>query len=221
LVAHSQGAIVMSRLLQRRFDAHPELLARLVVAVLAGPMGGFVVPDGGVVGGTFKHIPLCTSAEQTACVLTYNSFAASAPPNADYNKVNGFVPAGSDPGCTAPPGGSAGSAQRLTGALFHTQPASGLLALLGPMFDFGRTRVRTRYARYADFYTARCTDSTQGLSYLRITAEPLPGDVRKDPVVYGHAALADPAIGLHALDYSFVSADLIKTVQARLNAHRK
>jgi hypothetical protein len=221
LVAHSQGAIVTSRLLKRRFEGHPDLLSRLVVAVLAGPMGGVVVPDGAVLGGTFNQIPLCTANEQTGCVLTYNSFAASAPPNADYTNVNGTVQAGFDPGCTAPPGGEAGSARRLTGALFPTQLAGGLAGLLSPSFDFGSVNVRTRYARYADFYTARCTDSSSGLSYLQIAAQPAPGDKRKDPVPYDHFALSDRAMGLHVLDYTFVSAELVQAVQTKIVAHRK
>jgi hypothetical protein len=222
LITHSQGAIITSRLLQRRFEGHPELMSRLVVAVLAGPQGGFVVPKGGVVGGTLKQIPLCTSTEQTGCVLTYNAYSASTPPSAEYTKVNGYVKAGSDPGCTTPPGGSAGSAARLSGALFSLEnTASGLLGLLALKFDFGAVQVRTPYARYANFYTARCAESSEGLSYLRIGAEPLAGDVRKDPVPYDHVAISDPTIGLHALDYTFVSADLVQAVQTKLNAHRK
>ncbi|HEX6244734.1 MAG TPA: DUF3089 domain-containing protein, partial [Polyangiales bacterium] len=221
LVAHSQGAIVTSRLLKRRFEGHPELLSRLVVAVLAGPMGGVVVPDGAVVGGTLNQIPLCTANEQTGCVLTYNTFAASATPNADYTKVNGMVQAGFDPGCTTPPGGSAGSTRRLMGALFPAQLTGGLAGLLSPSFDFGSVRVRTRYARYADFYTARCTDSSAGLSYLEIAAAPQPGDRRQDPVPYDHFALNDRAIGLHALDYTFVSAELVQAVATKISAHRK
>jgi hypothetical protein len=222
LIAHSQGAIITTRLLQRRFEGHPELLSRLVVAVLAGPQGGFVVPKGGALGGSLKEIPLCTSAEQTGCVLTYNSYSANAPPSADYTKVNGYVKAGSDPGCTTPPGGSAGSAARLSGALFPLETtAGGLLGLLALKFDFGAVQVRTPYARYADFYSARCAESSEGLSYLRIAAEPLAGDVRKDPVPYDHVAISDPAVGLHALDYTFVSADLVQAVQTKLNAHHK
>jgi hypothetical protein len=219
LLAHSQGAIVMSRLLQRRFEGHPELMARLVVAVLAGPMGGVVVPRGGVLGGTLKQIPLCTTAEQTGCVLSYNSFAASAPPNADYTNVNGLVPAGFDAPCTSPPGGPAGTAARLKGALFSSL-SGGLAGLVSPTFDYG-VRVRTRYARLANFYTARCADSIENVSYLRITAEPLPGDVRRDPVPYNHLTLNDRAIGLHALDYTFVAEDLFEAVQTKLKAHGK
>jgi hypothetical protein len=82
-------------------------------------------------------------------------------------------------------------------------------------------RVRTRYARYADFYTARCVDSDTGLSYLRIAPEPLAGDRRKDPVPYNHLSLSDRSLGLHALDYTFVSLDLVQAVQTKISAHRR
>ena len=40
------------------------------------------VPEGQVVGGTFRTTPLCTRAGQTGCVITYVSFRADAPPPA-------------------------------------------------------------------------------------------------------------------------------------------
>lgn len=219
IIAHSQGAIVMTRLLARRFEGHPELLHRLVVAVLAGPLGGFDVPDGKLVGGTLQEIPLCTSEQQTGCALTFSTFAASIPPNENYGRVNGGVKAGFDTGCTTPPGGLDGGAARLSGALFAS--ITGVVGVLAPQFDYGALRIDTQLTRYADFYTARCERSTRGLSFLSVTAEPLPGDVRVDPVLYNSLTLNSPEIGLHALDYAFVSGDLVQTVKTRILAHGK
>jgi len=219
LLAHSQGAILMSRLIKERFEGHPELRGRLVVAVLAGPLGGFVVPEGKLVGGTLAEIPLCSAAEQTGCALTYATFGAKLPPNTDYARVNGGVMPGFDTGCTTPPGGLAGAAARLTGTLFAS--ISGPLGALAPQFDYGRIRVRTQLARYADFYTASCEKSSRGLSYLKVSAAPLPGDVRVDPVLYDSATLSSAELGLHAIDYAFVSGDLLRTVKTRIVAHGK
>ena len=219
IIAHSQGAIVMSRLLQRRFEGHPDMLARLVVAVLAGPLGGFVVPDQKPVGGTLKEIPLCTADPQTGCVLTYSTYGAKVAPSEKYGNVNGGVKAGFDMGCTTPPGGLDGGAARLSGTLFAA--TGGAIGLLAPQFDYGPARVDTQLARYADFYTAQCERSVQNLSYLKITAAPLPGDVRVDPVLYDSLTLSSADIGLHALDYTFVSGDLLRSVKTRLLAHGK
>jgi hypothetical protein len=218
-VTHSQGAIVTTRLLQRRFEGHPALLERLVVAVLAGPLGGFTVPDGKTVGGTFEEIPLCTADAQNGCALTHDTFGPAIQPGDTYTAPNGGVPAGFDTGCTSPPGGPDGAPARLNGALFRAP--TGPLAALAPQLDYGGAVVDTAYARYSDFYTARCARSSGGLSYLQIAAEPLPGDVRVDPVPYTHAALGDPGLGLHALDYAFVSGDLVRAVRTKSSAHGK
>jgi pimeloyl-ACP methyl ester carboxylesterase len=71
LLAHSQGSMVMLRLIVRRIQDDPRLRKRLVVAVLAGPLGGFNVPRGELVGGSLKDISLCSSQRQTGCALTY------------------------------------------------------------------------------------------------------------------------------------------------------
>jgi hypothetical protein len=219
LLAHSQGAILMSRLIRERIEADPALHARLVVAVLAGPLGGFVVPEGKLVGGTLKEVPLCSTDEETGCALTFATFGAKLPPNTDYARVNGGVTPGFDTGCTTPPGGIGGAAARMTGALFAS--ISGPLGALAPQFDYGRVRVRTQLARYADFYTASCEKSSRGLSYLKVTAAPLPGDLRVDPVLYDSATLSSAELGLHAIDYAFVSGNLLRTVKTRIVAHAK
>jgi hypothetical protein len=133
--------------------------------------------------------------------------------------VNGGVGAGFDLGCTTPPGGPDGGPARLSGTLFAS--TSGVVGLLGPQFDYGPARVKTQLARYADFYTARCERSTGGLSYLKVSAQPLAGDVRVDPVPYDNIVLNSADIGLHALDYAFVSGDLLRSVKTRLLAHGK
>lgn len=214
-VTHSQGAILTGRLLARRFEGHPELMKRLVVAMLGGPLGGFDVPTGEVVGGTLKEIPLCTSDAQTGCALTWDTFAATNPPGTAYLSQNGGQKAGFDVGCTAPPGGI-GTSVRLGGALFYQ--ITGSLALLAPRYDYGSVKVSTPFARYSDFYTARCSQSSIGATYLSLSAAPLPDDVRVDPVPYDNVALSDSSTGLHLLDYTFVSDDLIRAARTKIAA---
>ena len=38
------------------------------------------VPEGKLVGGSLQATPLCTSAGETGCVITYMSFRAASPP---------------------------------------------------------------------------------------------------------------------------------------------
>ena len=78
-IGHSQGAANLIRLLRSQVDDDPALRDRMVSAIILG--GNVQVPVGKTVGGTFAHIPACTKASQTGCVIAYSSF--SSPPPAD------------------------------------------------------------------------------------------------------------------------------------------
>jgi Protein of unknown function (DUF3089) len=66
LIGHSQGTVLLQQLIANTIDG-TATQALLVSAFLAGdPSLG--VPPGGVVGGTFAHIPTCAAAAQTGCV---------------------------------------------------------------------------------------------------------------------------------------------------------
>lgn len=212
LLAHSQGAMVTLRLILRHIQDDPILRKRLVVAVLAGPLGGFSVPKGAPMGGSLKDIPLCSSQLQTGCALTYASFFAGNPPNAEYAKIGGSIPTGHDTGCTNPPA-YAGEVTRNAGALFVTRFRQTALSVQL------NVRVDTDFARYADFYSTQCKPSKQDLSYLEVAVAPKAGDKRGNPVPSDALALADASIGLHALDYSFVAAELFEAVKAKIEAH--
>jgi hypothetical protein len=212
LLAHSQGAVVMLRLIQRRIQDDPQLRKRLVVAVLAGPLGGFNVPRGKLVGGSLKDIPLCSSQRQTGCALTYASFIDKNPPNADYATIWGGIPAGFDTGCTNPPTYTT-EVTRSAGALFVTRYRQSALSI--PL----NVKVDTDFARYADFFTAQCKSSKQDLGYLEVAVAPGAGDKRENPVPFDALALSDASIGLHALDYAFIAAELFEAVKTKIEAH--
>jgi hypothetical protein len=76
LMGHSQGSHVLIKLLEERFDNDPELRQRLVSALLIGPGRSLEVPEGEIAGGTFENLPLCTGADDTACIIAYDSIAA-------------------------------------------------------------------------------------------------------------------------------------------------
>jgi hypothetical protein len=215
LLAHSQGSMVMLRLIERHIQDDAALRERLVVAALVGPLGGFQVPKGTLVGGTLKDLPLCDSEQQTGCVLTYNSFVKENPPNAEFTKITGGVPAGYDTGCSNP-AGNGDAVTRLKGALFVARYRQAGLTI--PL-DWGGTKVDTDYARFDGLYTGQCKASTLGLSYLEIAVAPLAGDVRKNPVPFDNLALSDPSLGLHALDYAFVAGDLYSAVATKIAAY--
>jgi hypothetical protein len=105
LIGHSQGTILLQYLIADSIDGRSSQ-ALLVSAFLAGdPSLG--VPPGGVVGGTFAHIPTCREAAQTGCVYVWGSFLpgdTSAPPVFGGARTDGLATACVNP--AAPAGGS-------------------------------------------------------------------------------------------------------------------
>ena len=102
LIGHSQGSILLTRLIAEEIDGKPAQ-TRLVAAYLAGDLG-FSVPAGKDVGGTFKSIPLCRSAAQFGCALvwsTYQDGDASSPRFFGVNPGAGLVAACTNPAALA------------------------------------------------------------------------------------------------------------------------
>ena len=77
VIGHSQGASLLIQLLERRVDNNPAVRSRLVSAIILG--GNVTVPIGKTVGGSFKHIPACTTTRQFGCVIAYSSFDQMPP----------------------------------------------------------------------------------------------------------------------------------------------
>src|SRR2546426_2692933 len=88
LVGHSQGSFILAELVRREIDGKP-VQSRMVSAILLGTT--LAVPRGKDVGGAFQHVPLCHSASQTGCVISYASFRSTLPPpaNTRFGKVTG------------------------------------------------------------------------------------------------------------------------------------
>jgi hypothetical protein len=78
ILGHSQGSGQITRLIAAKVDGKPDQ-AKLVSAIV---MGSTVqVPKGADVGGTFKSIPVCKTASQTGCVISFSSFRDNVPPS--------------------------------------------------------------------------------------------------------------------------------------------
>ena len=105
LVGHSQGAILLQRLIAEEIDGRP-VQARLVAAFLAGDPS-LPVPAGARVGGAFKSTPLCAAAAQTGCVYVWADYRAG---DAASPKAFGLDPGGAlRAGCADPAAPSGGS----------------------------------------------------------------------------------------------------------------
>jgi len=208
LMGHSQGAGMLTRLLQEEFDGS-RMRERLVVALLVGG-GGLYVPRGGVVGGTFRDIPLCRSDTETGCVIAYNSFAADAPPGADGG-IAGGAPPGMETACTNP-GALGGGPFRYTGSYFPTFAYQPLFRV-----TVGPPGIATPFVLYRDYFAGECVSGAEGVRYLRIEAQPDPGDQRA-PRSLRSPVVESLGLGLHLVDYNLPLDDLIALVERQATA---
>jgi hypothetical protein len=214
IAGHSQGSMLSTMLIKAKFDATPELRQRLVAVLLLGALGYYNVPDGKLVGGSFANVPLCSSAAENGCVITFNSFADGFPPSATYGALGGMATAGTNLGCTNP-GAIAGGKATLHGAYIPTTAHQ-------PSFTIGfkfPTKVDTSFAVYRDFFAGECAPAMNGLPYFKVSAAPAMGDMRTNPVPFDDPNLNPALLGLHILDYSFSLDDLMTLLKAKIAAH--
>lgn len=70
-IGHSQGTLMLRRLIREQIDPNPTLRARMVGAVLLG--GNVMTERGRTHGGDFRNIPICTRRGQAGCVVAYST----------------------------------------------------------------------------------------------------------------------------------------------------
>ena len=72
LVGHSQGSLMLQMLIAREIENNPLVARRMKLAIIPG--FNVLVPEGKLVGGTFKKTPLCNHPGETGCIIAYSSF---------------------------------------------------------------------------------------------------------------------------------------------------
>ena len=189
LVGHSQGTILLQQLIASSIDG-TATQALLVSAFLAGdPSLG--VPAGGVVGGTFAHIPTCAAAAQTGCVYVWGSYLAgdtSAPPLFGGARSDGLVSACVNP--AAPAGG--------TGALKFYYAGANPPAWVEALGQF----------------TGTCQAGSGGADIFAVTV--LPGQFSAQNTSILTAAEVAPGWGVHPLDLSLVQGNILDVLDAEI-----
>jgi hypothetical protein len=209
LIGHSQGSGVLTQLIKNEIDGKP-VQARIVSAILMGT--SLPVPKGKDVGGAFQHIPLCHSATQAGCVITYASFRATAPPPA--NTRFGKVPdEGMMSGCTNPAALGGGS-----GALHAYMGTHGSRVVAGAENEPSPwtnppQQIETAYVSVPGMLTAECVNDEHG-SYLAIGVHSDPvnhraNDIVGDVVVNGQV---QKDWGLHLIDVNLAIGNLVDIV---------
>lgn len=186
LIGHAEGSDLLTRLTQERIDADPTLQARLLSAMLIGG-AAIQIPEGGVQGGTFQQLPICTDRDQTACIITFRTYEAYGDPTPDTADAAPF--AGIAPGMRAActhPAGLDGSRGQFREASFPTTPAFNP----GPTPP-GLPPATTPYVSLPEYFVGSChaDDNIPGASYLQIEPSIDPDDQRRP------GPLTDPALG--------------------------
>jgi Protein of unknown function (DUF3089) len=202
LIGHSQGTFVLRELVHQVIDPKKKKKVReqLISAILLG--GNVTVPEGGTVGGDFKHIPACRKPKQFGCVIAFSTFNAPVPPDAIFGRPNSFAPEGlpttGDVLCTNPAALGGGSAP-LT-SVYPTEPfAPGTTIGLatGLVGQFMPTGATTPWFQ-AQAYTGAC-DSSNDADVLQIS--PIDGAPTLNPV-------PDATWGLHLVDANIALGNL-------------
>src|SRR5215813_1376611 len=215
LIGHSQGSFVLMELIKNEIDGKP-VESRIVSALLLGT--NLPVPRGKDVGGAFKDMPLCHSATQTGCVITYASFRADAPPpaNSRFGKVAGenMVSA-----CTNPAALAGGSGE--LHAYLGTHGSGVSSAEAPPSWVTPAVSIDTPFVSVPGMLTAQCVQDEHG-SYLAITVHGDPSDPRADNITGDVVSngKVQPDWGLHLIDVSVAMGNLIDIVNQESKAYR-
>jgi hypothetical protein len=193
LLGHSQGSLVLTRLLRSEIEGKPAVRRRLVSAILLG--GAVVVPRGRDVGGSFARVRACRSARQLRCVVAYNAFSETPPPDSRFGRWP-------DPRfevlCTNP--ASLAGRSRVLRPYFRTRRFPGPIGLVSPPAP----AAPTPWVTFPGLLTARCArgSGARWLQVDRIGGQPsLP------------AAAPGAAWGLHLVDYNIALGNLTALVR--------
>lgn len=185
LIGHSQGSFELTQLLQEEIDGDPALRARLVSALL---IGGSVAVRPGQDTGDLTNVPACRRPGQTGCVVAYNSFAGTPPPDSLFGR---------------------GSADR---EVLCTNPAAltGGPAPLRPYLPASEVGSGGKgFVTYPGALRAECR-SRAGVSWLEVSGTTAPARQLL------RAASAQPAWGLHRADVSLALGDLVALVRTQI-----
>ena len=209
LIGHSQGSGVMTQLMRAEIDGKP-VQSKIISALLLGT--SLPVPKGKDVGGAFQHIPLCHSATQTGCVITYASFRSTIPPpaNSRFGRVQDENMMSA---CVNPAALGGGSGE------LHAYLASGGRSIVGSSAEprawvTPPKPIDTPFVSVPGLLTAQCVSNDTG-SYLEVTVHGNPADPRADDIVGDVMAngQVNASWGLHLIDVNLAMGNLVDIVR--------
>ena len=208
LVGHSQGSLMLQQLIAREIENDPALVRRMKLAIIPGY--DLLVPQGKLVGGTFRKVPLCSRPGETGCVMSWTSFRERnvPPPGAIFGYA---AQPGMTVGCVNPANPGSRSWVKLDSYWFtrSTLPVPG-----GPIRWSSEGTPPTPYVRTEGLVSAKCINEGQR-GYLWVHTHADPSDRRTDRVggEVGLLGMFLPGWGMHLADIAIAQGDLIRQVE--------
>jgi hypothetical protein len=212
-IGHSQGSIMLIKLLQAQVDDNPALRRLVVAAIIAG--GNVTVPTGKTVGGTFQNLPLCSADQLSGCVIAYSSFPSQPPANSNFGRPGQGISlntgqtatTGVQVACVNPADIGGG-----TGNLATYWPLSTPLPI--PSMAPSAPAITTPWISYPKQYSGTC-ENENGASWLQVTEVSPSTDTR--PAV---KEIAGPTWGYHFQDINLALGNLVRDVRSAEVAYR-
>ncbi|MCL6741943.1 DUF3089 domain-containing protein [Sphingomonas sp. RB56-2] len=208
LVGHSQGSWMLQTLIAQEIEGKP-IAGQMKLALIPG--FNVLVPQGKLVGGTFKSTPLCSRPGQTGCVMTWTSYREknAPPPGAifGYAELPGMTVACTNP---AEPGATGWMPLDSYWYAFSKQPVPG-----GPIEWSAEGSPPSPFLRTEGLVSARCVnEGPRGYLSIRTNADPT--DKRTDRIggEVGVLGFFIPGWGMHLADMNAPMGDLIREVEA-------
>jgi hypothetical protein len=206
-IGHSQGAAMLIKLLRTQVDPSARLRKRMVSAIALG--GNVQVAAGHDVGGSFEHIPTCSSASQTGCVIAYSTFGSDPPAASLFGRPGqgvSFLSGQTD---------RAGQSVACVNPATFSSSAGGLIPLLpASAGQVGGVTVSTPWVSFPGLYTAQC-EQQGGATWLQVNTITTPGDPR--PTVKANLG---PQWGYHVYDLNLTLGNLVTAVAREEAAYR-
>ena len=213
LIGHSQGSSVLTRLIAEEIDPNDDVRAQLVAAYLAG--SAVAVPEGAEVGGSFQNIPVCTTDDQTGCVVSWASFRSTAGPA--QGAIFGKPREGAGVAVCANPAALGGGSAEL-----HSYfPSVRNVSIVDPSGANAQgsgwldppAEITTPFVSTPGLVSGECIEEA-GAHVLSVTVNPTDG-ARVDDI---NGDLAG-GWGLHLVDVNLVMGDIVTLVGSQAEAY--
>lgn len=213
LIGHSQGSGVLQRMIAAEIDGKP-VQKQLVSALI---LGSNLPVTKGQDTGQFKSIPLCRTATQTGCAISYVTFRDTIPPpaNSRFGKV---ANPDMEAACVNP---AALNGRRELHAYLSNQTNIASSAAATPEWVKGKPNPKTPFVSLPGLLSGQCV-SKDGFNYLEAHVNADPADPRTDVIngdVTGPGGVVAKDWGLHLIDANIAMGDLVEVVGQQAKAY--